>query len=460
MYVCGPTVYDEPHIGHARSAYIFDVIRRYLIKYKEYKVKFVRNVTDVDDKIINRAKEESKGENLNSAVKKIAAKYLSAYHEALKELGITTEDPDIIEPKASEYIDKMKEFIKILIEKKAAYQSGGDVYFDITKAKNYGKLSHQSKEAMEVGARVTPTENKKNPLDFALWKSAKEDEPFWDSDWGRGRPGWHIECSVMSTDILGDEFDIHGGGLDLIFPHHENEIAQAEGAGKKFAGFWIHHGLLTINGQKMAKSLGNFITINDFKKKGYPLDVLKLFFLQTHYSQPIDFTWERMEEKREALNSFKILFNRISQREKGEQYVSSPGIRTVSVNELNGRIEEAYKDFEKSMDDDFNTPNAIAVLFEIRNVCNKVLYSNAFTKKYLPVLQYAVKTIKKLGGIFELSFAPEQSISKSKKEKKEIERLKRKREELRKKKMFKEADQIREELLKRGESLEDKRVVG
>ena len=256
MYVCGPTVYDEPHIGHARSAYIFDVIRRYLIKYKKCKVNFVRNVTDVDDKIINKAKEGFKGENLNSAVKKVATKYLSAYHNALKELGINTESPDIIEPKASEYIDKMKEFIKILIEKKVAYQSGADVYFDITKAKKYGKLSNQSIDTMEVGARVAPTENKRNPLDFALWKSAKEDEPSWDSDWGKGRPGWHIECSVMSTDILGDEFDIHGGGLDLIFPHHENEIAQAEGAGKKFARFWIHHGLLTINGQKWLSRWG------------------------------------------------------------------------------------------------------------------------------------------------------------------------------------------------------------
>ncbi|MFA4854601.1 MAG: cysteine--tRNA ligase, partial [Candidatus Omnitrophota bacterium] len=252
MYVCGPTVYDQPHIGHARSAYIFDVIRRYLI-YKGYKVTFARNVTDVDDKIIEKAREEYKGEDLNSAVQKVAKKYLDAYHEDMRQLGIL--EPDV-EPKATEYVCEskpaMQKFIEELIKRGAAYVSGGDVYFDIRKAKDYGKLSNQATEKMEAGVRIAPGEKKKDPLDFALWKSAKVNEPSWDSPWGRGRPGWHIECSVMSSDILGDEFDIHGGGLDLIFPHHENEIAQSEGAGKKFARYWIHHGLLTINGQKMS----------------------------------------------------------------------------------------------------------------------------------------------------------------------------------------------------------------
>jgi len=219
IYVCGPTVYDEPHIGHARSAYIFDVIRRYLV-FKDYQVKFVRNVTDVDDKIINKAREEYPGEDLNTSFRKVSEKYLKSYHEALKILGI--EASGIIEPKASEYIPKMLTFIQGLIDKGAAYVSGGDVYFDITKARNYGKLSNQSTGNMEAGARVALGEKKNNPLDFALWKTAKEGEPAWDSPWGRGRPGWHIECSVMSSDILGDEFDIHGGGIDLIFPHHEN----------------------------------------------------------------------------------------------------------------------------------------------------------------------------------------------------------------------------------------------
>ncbi|MDD5409704.1 MAG: cysteine--tRNA ligase, partial [Candidatus Omnitrophica bacterium] len=228
MYVCGPTVYDQPHIGHARSAYIFDVIRRYLT-YRGYEVKFVRNVTDVDDKIIDKAQKEFKGEDLNEAVKKVSAKYLDLYHEDMKSLGIL--DPDV-EPKATEYVDKekplMQQFIGQLIKNDCAYVSEGDVYFDIKKAKNYGKLSNQAIDKMEAGSRIAPGEKKKDPLDFALWKAAKEGEPSWDSPWGKGRPGWHIECSVMSSDILGDEFDIHGGGLDLIFPHHENEIAQSE----------------------------------------------------------------------------------------------------------------------------------------------------------------------------------------------------------------------------------------
>ncbi|MGE5197313.1 MAG: cysteine--tRNA ligase, partial [Deltaproteobacteria bacterium] len=283
MYVCGPTVYDEPHIGHARSAYIFDVVRKYL-QYRGYKVSFVRNVTDVDDKIIDKARREFKDAPLKEAVKKVAQKYLEAYHDALRQLGIAASEPEVIEPKASEYIGRMAQFIKILVENGTAYQAGADVYFDITKAKGYGKLSHQSLDNMEAGARVLPTENKKDPLDFALWKSAKEDEPSWESPFGRGRPGWHIECSVMSSHILGDEFDIHGGGLDLIFPHHENEIAQSEAAGKKFAKVWMHHGLLTINGQKMAKSLGNFITIKDFICKYTDADILKLFFMSTHYA--------------------------------------------------------------------------------------------------------------------------------------------------------------------------------
>jgi len=253
MYVCGPTVYDSPHIGHARSAYIFDVIRRYLI-YKGYGVEFVRNVTDIDDKIIGKAREAHSSQctaySLKEKSAKIAKKYLEAYHEDMALLGI--EKPDK-EPKATEYIPKMIAFIESLMERGGAYASGGDVYFDIKKAKRYGKLSNQDIAKMEVGARIAPGENKRDPLDFALWKAAKEDEPSWDSPWGKGRPGWHIECSVMSSDILGDGFDIHGGGIDLIFPHHENEIAQSEGAGKRFARYWLHNGLLTINSEKMAK---------------------------------------------------------------------------------------------------------------------------------------------------------------------------------------------------------------
>jgi len=398
MYVCGPTVYDEPHIGHARSAYIFDVIRRYFA-YKGYKdeMVFVRNVTDVDDKIIDRARKEFPGEDINAAVKRVSEKYLDSYHNAMQQLGIM--EPDS-EPKASEYIDKMISFIKNLIDRGVAYQSGSDVYFDITKAKDYGKLSGQSLEKMEAGARVAPLENKRNPLDFALWKSAKENEPCWESPFGKGRPGWHIECSVMSSDILGGEFDIHGGGLDLIFPHHENEIAQSEGAGNKFARVWMHNGFLTIDGKKMSKSLGNFITINDICKE-YPeeavADILKLFFLQTHYRKPIDFSYKKMERAKNKINDLrKVLSNDFG---------------LTDLKELNPEDKETIdsfkfqEKFEKAMDNDFNTPQALALIFSMVRHCNTLVADYDALKmpglKYS--IQYAINIIRKFSGILGLS---------------------------------------------------------
>jgi len=441
MYVCGPTVYDEPHIGHARSAYIFDVIRRYLI-YKGYKVTFVRNVTDVDDKIIEKARNEYKGEDLNSAVKKVADKYLASYHEALDSLGIVTSKPDVEEPKASEYIDKMIVFIKNLIDRGAAYQAGGDVYFDITKAKNYGKLSHQSLDKMEAGARVTPLENKRNPLDFALWKSTKESEPSWDSPWGKGRPGWHIECSVMSSDILGDEFDIHGGGIDLIFPHHENEIAQSEGAGKNFARVWMHHGLLTIKGQKMAKSLGNFVTIKEFIAKYKDADLLKLFFLSAHYSHPIDYNEEKIEETKKSYDRFRILFQKIDRKFGSRDTTKLPAGSM-------GNIEFFREVFEKAMDDDFNAPQAMSVLFSMVNECNKILDNEQDERRF--ILQYAMGAIIELGNILGLSFA---GIPKEKSDTWVTIAISM-REQLRKDKKYKEADEIRKTLEEKGIILED-----
>ena len=437
MYVCGPTVYDEPHIGHARSAYIFDVIRRYLI-YKDYKVKFVRNVTDVDDKIIEKARSEFKGEELNCAVRKVADKYLVAYHDAIASLGIDSENSDIIEPKASEYIDKMILFIKNLIDKKVAYQAGGDVYFDITTAGNYGKLSNQSLDKMEAGARVSPLENKKNPLDFALWKSAKVDEPSWDSPWGKGRPGWHIECSVMSSDVLGDEFDIHGGGLDLIFPHHENEIAQSEGAGKKFARVWIHHGLLTINGQKMAKSLKNFVTIKDVLSK-YSADILKVFFLQAHYSNPIDFSWEKMEEAKKKYERIYILMEKL---ERVRDLIKITEGRMGPMGEFKVK-------FEEYMDNDFNTSRALAVLFDMINKCNILLDSDGENKNFK--LRYALDIIKKLTNVFGLTFLKEfVEMSDI-----EIEDYINRRLEYKKQRNFIEADKIRKQLEEKDIILED-----
>lgn len=375
MYVCGPTVYDQPHIGHARSAYIFDVIRRYLT-YRGYEVKFVRNVTDVDDKIIEKAQKEFKGEDLNIAVGKVSTKYLDFYHKDMKNLGIL--DPNV-EPKATAYLTEekplMQKFIQQLIERDCAYVSGGDVYFDIKKAKGYGKLSNQAIEKMESGARIALGEKKRDPLDFALWKAAKPGEPAWDSPWGKGRPGWHIECSVMSSDILGDEFDIHGGGIDLIFPHHENEIAQSEGAGKKFAHYWIHHGLLTINAQKMSKSLGNFITVKDFLEKYKNADLLKLLFLSTHYQHPVDYTDGKIKEAENQLINFKAFFLLVDVWKKfWELWFSKPEL--VNLKKLSkcgfsqqekDKVDKLCIQFEDAMDNDFNAPQALSFLLELAN---------------------------------------------------------------------------------------------
>jgi len=449
MYVCGPTVYDVPHIGHARSAYAFDVVRRYF-RYKGYEVKFARNVTDVDDKIINKAKEEFKGEDLTIAVKKVSDKYLKVYHEYMERLGIMPPDK---EPKATEYIGKMIDFIKILIERKVAYASGGDVYFDVRKANGYGKLSNQSFEMLESGARIAPGENKKDPLDFALWKSAKEGESSWQSPWGNGRPGWHIECSVMSSDILGGEFDIHGGGIDLIFPHHENEIAQSEGAGNKFARCWMHNGLLTINKEKMAKSLGNFITIEDILAK-YPADALKILFLQTHYSHPVDFSWERMDGAKEAYKRICTSMNEL----KNIKTKSRPN---KNINKL---VDEYRSKFEEVMDDDFNTAQALGIIFEMVSFINKSIESGenleyakeslidlgktlGLSKEFLDGSLLNVDVIQNIG----VKDTDNGTLTDS------IKILVKRREEARKSKDFKTADEVRKALEKKGLVPKDKK---
>jgi len=445
MYVCGPTVYDQPHIGHARSAYIFDVIRRYLV-YRGYKVKFVRNVTDVDDKIIDKAQKEFKGEDLNAAVKKVSTKYLDLYHEDMRSLGIL--DPDV-EPKATEYVSLenplMQKFIEQLINKGCAYVSEGDVYFDIKKAKDYGKLSNQAIEKMEAGARIALGEKKKDPLDFALWKSAKVGEPAWDSPWGKGRPGWHIECSVMSSDILGDEFDIHGGGLDLIFPHHENEIAQSEGAGKKFAKIWMHHGLLTINGQKMAKSLGNFITVKDFLDKYKNADLLKLLFLSTRYSHPVDYTVEKVEEARQALERISILWGKIGWP-----------IEKKFTGKILDELEAVKNKFISVMDDDFNMPQGYAVIFELVNLVNKHIEDTNFVHNAKDILQEFFE-------IFGLSLKAKKTIINTissdsyiiSTEEAYINSKIQEREKARQGKNYDLADEIRKELEGKGIILED-----
>jgi len=424
MYTCGVTVYDECHIGHARSLYIFDVIRRYL-EYRGYKVRFVRNITDIDDKIINKAKE------LGISAGEVAEKFAASYREDLKLLGIGMADQ---EPKATENIQDMTRHIQGLIDKGYAYESGGDVYFSVRKFKDYGKLSGQSLDQIMAGARIEPGENKIDPLDFALWKKSKEEEPFWDSPWGRGRPGWHIECSTMSMKHLNTEtLDIHGGGRDLIFPHHENEIAQSEAlTGKTFAKYWLHHGLLTINGQKMAKSLGNFVTVKDFINQYRDADILKLFFLSTHYSNPIDYTDEKIGEAKKQKKSFDEFFDKVNSWSSLKSR-----IKVVSSSEDKNKIDDICIRFEQAMDDDFNTPMALASLFELIDLSLGFISSDKEE-----IFNYAKL---KLGKFFKIFGLTVKSIKIPEEAKKMLEE----RDNARKIKDFEKADKIREEIKKK-----------
>ncbi len=424
IYTCGVTVYDESHIGHARSLYIFDLIRRYL-KYRGFKVNFVRNITDIDDKIINRANE------LKVDWQELVKKYIDSYYEDLKSLGIEKGD---FEPRATENIPEMIKYIQGLIEKGFAYEAGGDVYFRVRKFSDYGKLSGQSVDQMETGVRIEPAEHKKDPLDFALWKKSKENEPFWESPWSRGRPGWHIECSVMSQKFLKtDTLDIHAGGRDLIFPHHENEIAQAEAlTGKPFAKYWLHGGLLTINSQKMAKALGNFVTIKDFMAKYKYADLLKLFFLSAHYSSPIDYSEEKIAETKQALERISILLGKIDSQKSEKKFTE---------------IEKIKDDFIKAMDDDFNTPQALACVFELVNLSNKNIDNTDFAS----VAKNTLKELLKLLGL-ELELDKTENTAD---ETKSIQDLINRRIEFKKEKKFSEADNIRKELEEKGIILED-----
>ncbi len=359
MYVCGPTVYDEPHIGHLRSAFIFDVLRRYL-ESTGLRVQLVRNVTDVDDKIIEKAKQElavssqqSAVRDLNATCAEVAGRYLTSYHQALERLGI---GQPTVEPKATEHLDAMTDLISELVAKGAAYEvKGGDVYFAVRKFPGYGRLSNRTVDDLHEGLRVEPGEQKQDPLDFALWKAAKPGEPSWKSPWGQGRPGWHIECTAMSTTLLGDAFDIHGGGLDLIFPHHENEIAQAQAVGKPFARYWVHHGLLTVNGEKMSKSLGNYITVDQaLEQCGGESDALKMFFLSAHYRSPVDYTLFNLKAAETRFRNLMYFF-----------YFVDYFRDAVKAARHLDQIAKIEKKFTEVMDDDLNTPEALAVLDEL-----------------------------------------------------------------------------------------------
>ncbi len=466
MYVCGVTVYDYCHLGHARSALAFDVIRRYL-EHSGYTVEFVKNFTDVDDKIIKRANEQG------VPCETVTAKFIDAYYEDMGRLGIR---PAWKEPKATEHMADIIQLVERLIQKGMAYQVDGDVYFQVEKYPAYGRLSKRRLEDLQAGARVEVDDRKRHPMDFALWKSSKPGEPSWDSPWGPGRPGWHIECSAMSIRHLGETFDIHGGGMDLIFPHHENEIAQSCGAtGKEFARYWIHNGFVQVNQEKMSKSLGNFFTIREiFEKSEWPEaetgEILRYFLLATQYRSPLDFSDQSLKEAKKAVDGFYDLFKRLNEPQAGE--------RTIADKRLRESKERCRASFDEAMDDDFNTPVAIAELQRLRSDVNKLLGQGLSTEAR-KVARHEFRSIGNVLGLFQLEkwhFNPlkvaahsevsvSDNISVSSNEaahvqrglsESEIENLLNQRNEARRRKDFKRADEIRKSLAAQGISIEDK----
>ncbi len=352
IYVCGPTVYDACHIGHARSVIVFDVMVRYL-RVTGYEVTYVRNFTDVDDKIIDRARE------LGLAVKDLSQKYIQAFYEDMDALKV---ERATLEPRATNHINEIIHVIQRLFEQGFAYEAGGDVFYAVERFQDYGKLSGRRLEDMQAGARVAIDDKKHNPLDFVLWKGAKPGEPMWDSPWGKGRPGWHIECSAMSTHFLGEHFDIHGGGKDLMFPHHENEIAQSEGAfGRGFVNVWIHNGFVQINQEKMSKSLGNFLTVKDILKQYHP-EAVRLFLLSNHYRSPVDFTEQAMADAEAGLEKIYALLQRVGRSTRGD----APDADQQRPGDL-------WLGFCEAMDDDFNTARAIGLIFDTVRGLNRVM---------------------------------------------------------------------------------------
>lgn len=382
MYVCGPTVYNYIHIGNARPIIFFDTVRRYL-EYRGYDVKYVSNFTDVDDKIINKANEE--GVTIDEIVKR----YIAAFLEDTAKLNLKEEG--MIRPKATENIGEMIKMIKELESKGYAYAVDGDVYFEVEKYEDYAALSHHNIEDLKAGARIDIDARKKSPVDFALWKSAKEGEPFWNSPWGKGRPGWHIECSAMSKKYLGDSFDIHGGGQDLIFPHHENEIAQSKCShGGEYGRYWMHNGYLNIRGEKMSKSSGNFFTLRDILKD-YDGNMIRFFMLSSHYRKPIDFSDEELEMAKTAIERIE---NTILRAE--EVLKSTPTDITENLQEISEFLETSKKKFEDGMDDDFNTAIAIGTVFEMVKEINRFIDLTQKSKEGLQVLRNSVEFIKQI----------------------------------------------------------------
>ena len=430
MYVCGPTVYNYIHIGNARPAIVFDTVRRYL-EYRGYDVRYISNFTDVDDKLIRAANE------IGEDVPTIADRFIQAYFEDVSALGCKKAD---VHPRVTESMDIIIDFIKTLIEKGYAYESEGDVYFHTRRFEGYGKLSHQSIDELRVGARIAVGEKKQDSLDFALWKAAKEGEIYWESPWGKGRPGWHIECSAMARKYLGDTIDIHAGGQDLTFPHHENEIAQSEAlTGKSFARYWMHNGYININNEKMSKSLGNFVLVHDIIKRHNP-QVLRLFMLSVHYRHPINYSDELLENTRNGLERIKTSYQNLSHRKEASANLTDND--AVWLEEMNGLREQ----FNQHMDDDFNTANAISVLFEMSSLANRYLMEkNTDTS----VIESFMKQFEELSNVLGLQLKEEELLDE------EIEALIAKRIQARKDRDFQLADQIRDQLKDMNIILED-----
>ncbi|MBM7666191.1 cysteinyl-tRNA synthetase [Solibacillus kalamii] len=433
MYVCGPTVYNYIHIGNSRPVIVYDTVRRYL-QYAGYEVKFVSNFTDVDDKIIKAANE------LGEETSVLTDRFIAAYFEDITALGCQKADAH---PRVTEHMDDIIEFIKVLIDKGYAYESQGDVYYRTRKFNGYGKLSHQSIDDLKVGARIEAGEKKEDPLDFALWKAAKAGEIKWASPWGEGRPGWHIECSVMAREHLGDTIDIHAGGQDLTFPHHENEIAQSEAHNDKtFARYWMHNGYINIDNEKMSKSLGNFILVNDIRQQIDP-QVLRFFMLSVHYRNPINFAQDLVEAAKNGLDRIRTSYTNVEHR-----LTSSASLGDNSEQWLE-KIGQIKVDFENAMNDDFNTANAVSALFELSHIAN-VYLNEANTDK--EVLQAILTMFDTIGNVLGIHIKVEAGLLDE-----EIEALIEERNQARKNRDFARSDEIRDQLLGMDIVLEDTR---
>ena len=452
MYVCGPTVYNYIHLGNARPIVVFDTLARYF-KYKGMEVDYVQNFTDVDDKIINKSIEEG------ISASEVSEKYIKCFFEDINRLNILE---SVKRPKVTENMAEIIEIIQKLIDNGFAYEKDGDVYFEVKKYKDYGKLSNQKIEELELGARIDVSEIKKNPMDFALWKKKKkEGEPFWESPWGQGRPGWHIECSAMAKKYLGDTFDIHGGGQDLVFPHHENEIAQSKCAYHgNFANYWLHNGFIQINGDKMSKSLGNFFLLREILEK-FSGNVVRLFILSTHYRKPINFSFENMEDTKKALQNIVKSMNKFEDIVEKYKNEKTADIKNLDFSQ---KIDEFDKKFEDAMDEDMNTPQALATIFDQIRETNKFISVNKdeLSTIYAEIEKSYESLKRKIGNVFGIEIEMENSAKEEDGEnmeltKKLIELLIKLRSEARSEKNFKLSDEIRDELKVLGVEIKDNR---